>query len=176
MDNKLYWEQFYKEHHIKEPSGFAKALGFKHRSILDMGCGNGRDTSFFDATDNLAVGVDEFAPEGDDFRRMRIEEFIKGRHRYDVLYMRFLLHAIDEKLESEIIEWASCNVNEVYIECRSDKGVVPDATHPRRLISGEKLKLKLVSSGFDIKYFAEQTGFALYGDEDPVIIRLVAKR
>ena len=183
MNNYKYWEQFYKNQHILEPSDFARSLNLRNKRIIDMGCGKGRDTFHFKNLGNNVIGVDEFSPDVAGFKKMKIEDYLKLKcdcgssvdHR-DVLYMRFLLQAIDEDLENDIFNWIIKNIDEIYIECRSDKGIVPDDSHQRRLINGEELKLKVVSSGFDIKYFAEQTGFAPYKNEDPVIIRLVAKR
>ena len=177
MDNRLYWEQFYKDEHIKEPSDFAKTTNLRYRKMIDLGCGNGRDTLYFKSLGTGITGVDEFSPFGSDFINTKIEDFIKNDTVWGALYMRFLLHVIDENLEDDIFAWATQKVDyAIFIECRSDKGIVPDNNHYRRLINGEKLKLKIVSAGFDIKYFAEQTGFAEYKGEDPVIIRLVAKR
>ena len=177
MNNHKYWEQFYDKQPRAEPSDFVKSLGLKNKSILDMGCGNGRDTVFL-ANSNAVMGIDLFVEENQDCKNPQwlkgdIEAFIKhDTKEFDVLYARFLFHAIDAKLQHEILKWAFNNVDEVYIECRSNKGNVPDNTHERRLINSKWILRECLWIGFDIKYFEEKTGFAEYKEENPVIIRM----
>ena len=59
--NKAYWEEFYKSHHDMTPSEFAvfckKWITPKDR-VIDVGCGNGRDTYFLNDY-SKTEGVDE---------------------------------------------------------------------------------------------------------------------
>lgn len=177
MNNYKYWEQFYKNQHMIEPSDFAKSLKLRDKNILDMGCGNGRDSLFF-AQNNAVMGLDLFVEEIQDYKnpawfKSSIEDFIKfNTNEFDVLYARFLFHAIDAELQHNILKWAFNNVKDVYIECRSIRGIEPDNTHERRLINSKWILRECLWMGFDIKYFEENTGFAKYKDEDPIIIRI----
>ena len=177
MNNYKYWEKFYNNQHTTEPSDFAKSLNLRGKSILDMGCGNGRDTLFL-AKNNAVMGLDLFVEEYKDSKnpqwmKCSIEKFIETDTKaFDTLYARFLFHAIDADLQHDILKWAFDNMKEVYIECRSNKGQTPDNTHERRLIHSRWILRECLWLGYDIKYFEESTGFAKYGDEDPIIIRL----
>ena len=159
-----------------EPSNFAKSLNLQGKNILDMGCGNGRDSMFF-ARNNAVMGLDLFIEEIQDYRnptwfRSNIEDFIRlNTDEFDTLYARFLFHAIDAELQHNILKWAFKNVKDVYIECRSSKGKQPDDTHDRRLINSRWLLRECIWIGYNIRYFEENTGFAKYKEEDPVIIR-----
>lgn len=166
-----YWGSFYKYPHTLEPSSFALSLDLHGKTVIDIGCGNGRDTYYFSKS-NEVVGVDQYAPEYGPFKRERLEDYIKADHRADVLYCRFLLHAVDQELEEHILRWGKYNAKNVYIECRSSLGVVPDKTHPRRLINSRDLLQRCLEYGYRPTYFAEDTGFAKTESEDPVIIRL----
>ena len=48
--------------------------------------------------------------------------------------------------------------------------------HYRRFIIPEEIVLKLEVSGFIIEEFIESSGLAALGSEDPVVIRIVAKK
>ena len=58
-----YWAKFYKNYNNKEPSNFAIFINnyFKNKneklSILDCGCGNGRDSYFLSNNFNV-MGID----------------------------------------------------------------------------------------------------------------------
>ena len=48
-------------------------------------------------------------------------------------------------------------------------------THYRRFIDPQVLKLKL-RENYNIEYFEESQGFAKIANEDPLLIRIIAKR
>jgi SAM-dependent methyltransferase len=154
----------------------------KGQSLLDLGCGNGRDSRYFDS-EGLFVTALDLIDNGRDADILyvkhdlteQIDEF--GLNRlFDFVYCRFLLHAVPEEVE-EYILWESYNLlsadGMLCIEARSDKGTAPDE-HYRRLINFDELLLKLCD--FEIVYKTEQRGLAVYGEEDPEIIRIICKR
>ena len=107
-----------------------------------------------------------------------------------VLYCRFVLHAMPLQDEIELLLAA----NEVlplggafYIECRSikdplaSKGKVLSRTervhgHYRRFIVLEELVARLEASGFQVIEQTEQAGLAIHANDDPVVIRIKAKK
>lgn len=46
--------------------------------------------------------------------------------------------------------------------------------HNRRFIEKEELAQQLTETGFQVIYAEEKTGFAPFGDSDPVVLRMVA--
>ena len=48
--------------------------------------------------------------------------------------------------------------------------------HYRRFIIADELTQKLRDAGFEITEFTERAGLAKLGDDDPVVIRLVATK
>jgi hypothetical protein len=168
-----FWREYYSKVKHQEPSPFALSLNYQGQSIIDLGCGTGRDTDHF-ALNNRAVGVDMYAPEK--YIKMSFNQFFDTHtSRYDIAYCRFVLHAIPEYLENTLLDWCAEHVGELAIECRSSKGQVPSNDHFRRLIDPDKLQSSLSKRGYQIKYFLEDTGLAPYGSEDPVIIRVICR-
>ena len=59
--NNLYWNNFYKKFNIKKNSNFSdfilKKIN-KKKKLLEIGCGNGRDTFFFLKKDILCKAFD----------------------------------------------------------------------------------------------------------------------
>ena len=74
-----------------------------------------------------------------------------------------------------------------YVECRSTgdplfrKGEVISSNersegHYRRFIDFNELKSRLIDAGFEIEESLESNGLAIYKDDDPVVIRIIAKK
>ena len=57
-----YWNQFYKKESIRHESTFArftlKKINIKKSRVLDIGCGNGRDSYFFNKKGFKVTGID----------------------------------------------------------------------------------------------------------------------
>ena len=48
--------------------------------------------------------------------------------------------------------------------------------HYRRFIDFNELKSRLIDAGFEIEESLESNGLAIYKDDDPVVIRIIAKK
>ncbi len=173
-----YWEEFYKKFNLQEPSPFAQmAVKYLRKSdvVADMGSGNGRDTYFLANHCKEVVGIDPSnLPDNHNnatFRQHSV--FDMTFDKYDVFYGRFFMHALTEEEEDQLLELLS---GTIILEFRSDKGRVPDNTHYRRLINSWNFFAKLFANEFEILYFEEGRGLAKYGQEDPYIIRIIAKK
>jgi len=108
------------------------------------------------------------------------------------VYARFTLHAIRKHDASECLKWAYNNLDTnglICIEARSTKGDLygkgepvegeKDAFvfgHYRRFINGEELRQELEGLGFVIDKFVEDKGLAAFRDDDPVVVRVIAKK
>lgn len=202
-----YWNQFYeKKPDIEEPSLFAQSIAeqlIAGRTILDLGCGNGRDSLFFesrglnvtaiDASDR-AIGMLQEAHAQKNICFI-CDDFVCSAMiyvgQYDYCYSRFSLHAINEEQENDMIK----NVYAVlktggtfFLEVRSvhdelygkgmkvgENAFIYDG-HYRRFIEKEILEKKLLDNGFKVEYSCEDRGFAPFGEDDPPIIRMILRK
>jgi SAM-dependent methyltransferase len=174
--NETHWSNFYKGAHTLEPSPFARWLNFSGFRIVDFGCGNGRDTRWF-AQANSIIGVDPCAPEGELFQRCTIQDYISQNQtsNVEIVYCRFVLHAIEEDVQWLLFDWARQNGATVYAEFRSSQDVPLITDHERRLIDGNRLLAELLKREFHIEHYQEGHGLARFGSEDPHIIRLITR-
>lgn len=202
-----YWNRFYQANHkIENPSLFATTVGkqlLPNRDILELGCGNGRDSIYFynlglnvtaiDASDSVINMLQKKYQDGnicficDDF--VCSPTIFEGQ--YDYCYSRFSLHAINDEQESEVIK----NVYKVlkengkfFIEVRSvndeiygkgekvGKNSYIYEGHFRRFVVKEELEKKMINAGYIIEYSQEEKNFAPFENTNPRIIRLIARK
>ena len=179
--NKFYWEKYYKKNGIKTRSDFAFFCNKnipKKSKIIDLGCGNGRDSYYFARQGHKVTGVDYSSLPKDKknvtFLKQNIGSFItnlKGSNY--VIYSRFLLHAVGPKILTEILKHSK---GLFFAEARSVSDKSFKADHKRNLIKGNKLILNLIKNKFKILYFKESRNLAILNKQNPVIIRIIAKK
>jgi len=177
--DREYWNRFYSDCSVKiTPSSFALfCMGFiEGGSLIDIGCGNGRDSIYF-----AEKGLDVTAVDIADYYRNLIEfsgvRFIKQdlskfkpEEWFDYAYCRFLFHAVPEDIEDHLL--AVMPVRKMlFIEARSDKDTIDG--HYRRPLNMERFITKLF--GYRIIYKTEQRGLSPYEGDDPMIIRIVCE-
>ena len=179
-----YWKNFYKNYKNAEPSDFAKFISnyfTKNKlKLLDVGCGNGRDSYFLSYKYNV-TGIDKSTKPEDKENC----EFIQGdmvtfdKSDYDIIYSRFTFHSIPDQLQEDLVKTIKPNTY-LCIETRSDKGLnthrVHGDTHYRNLTNIDKLKALLEKYNFEILFILESDGVAIYKEEDPVCIRVICKK
>lgn len=205
--DRLYWNQFYgkKQQALLKPSNFAltvveQMVPGKH--LLELGCGNGRDSLFFSSKGIYVTGVDasdkvihhlQSSIEDNDKAIFICDNFVKCRalyqRQYDYIYSRFTLHSITEEQEDELLQnirEAMIPGSKLFIEARTihddiyGKGteVAPNAFvydgHFRRFIEPGFLKKKMLEYGYEILSFEENKGFSVTEESDPVLLRVVA--
>ena len=205
-DNR-YWNDFYsKRKLIKKPSSFAIEI-VKYldadKTLLELGCGNGRDSFFFAehgvnviALDlsNQVIDIDKESSENKaitflikDFTRLNNNEF----GSLDYIYSRFTLHSVDKTDYQRTIEWASNNLNEekglFFIEARTIKdplyGVgeaVKDdgfiTTHYRRFFKVQEIMNELKDLGFNLLHVSENYTDSWYKQDEAVVIRVICEK
>lgn len=200
-----YWNDFYKKNPpaSMQESRFARFVAKyveKGRTLVDIGCGNGRDSFFFgrlglsvvgiDASDEIISSLSRVASAGHSFVCGNfINEKTVYDNRADYFYSRFSLHAINEDGQNELIKNVYGSLSEggkffIEVRCVRDskygKGeeVEPNAFildgHYRRFIVMEDLLSELIKAGFHIKYAEQEKGFAPFNGDDSEIIRIVA--
>lgn len=206
--DKNYWEKYYSSQKAPEqPSLFAKFVMNNYvkegTDLLELGCGNGRDSIFFARHGIKVTAIDQCAEDIDLLnKKTKINnlkfvcaDFTKLDNvtLFDYVYSRFTLHSISEQEESDVVLWTAKNIKsggKFFIEARGVKNELyklgnpvlgqPDAyiyeNHYRRFIHLNVLLGKLSRAGFEIIYSKEESGFAPFGDTDYVFIRVVASK
>ena len=198
MINKEYWDQFYKlDIAPKEESDFAKFVlqyindnEIRTERLIDVACGNGRDTCFFQKNGIQSSGVDLSIEIENDYVK-----FIKGDilefdyTAFGLVYMRFIVHALKESELDILLQRISNSTNNpyIFIETRSSKGINDEpkaetffkssigAEHFRMLYSKEYFTEK-VHSKFEILYSKEADNFSVYKSDNPVCLRFILKK
>ncbi len=202
---KKHWDTFYKSAVApSKPSPFAEHVADRigeQVTVLEVGCGNGRDASLFGDIGHSVVALDA-SEKAIQFCQKNCQrpsiKFIWGTadklaqiegEKFDVVYSRFCIHAMTRREEANFMEAASKLIKpdgKIFIECRSihdalaREGEVISLTerihgHYRRFIVLDELKKTMISTVFDILEAVESKGLAKFGDEDPVVIRIEAR-
>lgn len=174
----------------------------KQCHILEFGCGNGRD-SFYFSKKHRVTAIDEstVVVEANQLRASHEGilniEFLKGEYGtqinglpacVDVIYSRFVMHAMSEVAETRALaeSWRLLKTGgKLFLEFRTildplmEMGIKLSETerktdHYRRFIDFSLFCKKLEGIGFFIEYRIEKQGLATYGNDDPVVARIVA--
>ena len=206
VDNTIYWNQYYKNRVCStEPSPFAQyvaTLVAPGKYLIELGCGNGRDAVYF-AQEGLRVTAFDLSREAItdlQSRALPNTQFICGDfvnaeiHQpecYDYAYSRFTLHSINASQEQILLRNVYRGLRaggKLFIEVRGirdplyGKGKLVERNayfydnHYRRFLVMDELTESLEQIGFQVEYAQESIGFAPYGNDDPMVIRVVAKK
>lgn len=205
--HKAYWDSYYKKDIVtRAPSGFAQFAATymkKGHQLIELGCGNGRDSIFFaqngiktTSIDLSSTAIDLVKQHAGELAIFAVcDDFVKSKVlfsiEYDYCYSRWTMHSIDEEQQEELLE----NVYNAlrpdglfFIEARTihddiyGKGetIGSDAYiydgHYRRFLTLDKLMERLKSKGFSIEHSEEGRGFSKTEESDPVLLRIVARK
>jgi hypothetical protein len=174
-----YWESFYRDFEVNKPSYFARWFLETYPDLsgqlIDIGCGNGRD-SYYLSKGFQVIGVDRACKPDNTmnaiFFQTDIKEMMAQIKSPDVVYMRFLFHAVSPQVQNLILKWAK---KYIAIEARTiDDEPEVYRQHKRWLVDPKKLKKQL--KDFKILHWEEGQGLSPFRGEDPHLIRVVAKR
>ena len=211
MDDKKYWTEYYsKNSKPTAASTFAEFILPKldsNKNLIELGCGNARDSIYF-AQNNLNVlAVDQVQEEIDYLTENHNEENILfvcddftnlantshdiiNETDFDYIYSRFTFHSINEAKEDRTLDWIGDNLDKggcFLLEARSlndpmfkqGKSLSETenyTTHYRRYMNLDKIIEKLESRNFEIIYHVEDNNLAVYKDDNPYVIRIIAKK
>lgn len=210
MDDKEYWSEYYSTHQKPtDASTFAEFVIDKMeegKTLVELGCGNGRDSVFFSKNGIKVVAVDQvddeiaflnenYANENlcfvcDDFTNLveSTDEKIKNTN-FDYIYSRFTFHSIKLEQENRTLDWISNNLKGglFFLEVRSlndpmfkQGKALSDTenftTHYRRYMDLNQFIAKLENLGFEILFKIEDKDLAPYKDDNPYVIRIIAKK
>lgn len=203
--DKSYWIEYYrKDLAPREPSRFALDIIEKlekGKSLLELGCGNGRDSIFFsrnglnvtaiDQAENVIAELNQKYADieflADDF----VESYLFLQREFDYIYSRFTLHTITKNEQSKVLDRAYNCLKDgglLFIEARSTKDFIYGLgekvgehefiyeDHYRRFVDKAELEEELTSRGFKITMSEEGRGFAPLKDQDPILLRVIARK
>lgn len=206
MDYKYWNEYYKKNIAPNEPSKFAKdILKYleSEKKLIELGCGNGRDAIFLSDNNINVVAIDQSESSinnlkasvlndnidfvADDF----IETKLLEKESFDYVYSRFTLHSICEEQEDKLLNGVYKALKKeglLLIEVRSIKDDIFGLgekiarntyiynNHSRRFIVLDELLEKLTAVGFKIDFADENNNYAIYKDQNPIVIRIIARK
>ena len=205
-----YWNNYYsKKQQNRQPSLFAQYilenyLVDEKPSLIELGCGNGRDSIYFGERGLNVVAIDQAEKEIDflqnKFSEVKNLEFklgdftdLENEKIYDIVYSRFTLHSINSVQQNRVLNWSYNQLNKgglFCIEVRGKKNELykkgekvtdeKDAyiydNHFRRFLEFDTFCNELKEIGFTIEYSKESKGFAPFNNTDEMFIRVIAKK
>lgn len=212
MDQK-YWDAFYEKNtELDEPSSFAVFClkhflnDYPHKSIIEFGCGNGRDAFYFALNKFKVIGIDH-SPKAIEKNNLtlksnQLEEklrFFEGefqtliesyKEQFSIIYSRFTMHAVNQQTEDEILNKAYEHLPDggiLLLEFRTINDPLMQqgesigkyeriTTHYRRFIDASGFVSKCIGIGFKLKYFVEKDNLSIYKEDNPVLARIVLEK
>jgi SAM-dependent methyltransferase len=174
--------------------------------ILELGCGNGRDSFAFLHRDLPVIAL--YACQVAIADNLKYQESLnlktKGKFltfyfadldalnidNVNTIYSRFVLHAIPENLEDKILDFATEKLpkgGRMLHEFRTirdplmQQGEVLSeteclTTHYRRFLNPDVFREKLAMRDWKEIFFVESDGLAVFGNENPIVARIVAEK
>jgi cyclopropane fatty-acyl-phospholipid synthase-like methyltransferase len=203
-DRTGYWDDYYASRSSVArplPSQFATFVAGELTGqcrVVELGCGNGRDSIFFASYGHDVTGVDgsESAVKGCQtlaealgvearFLHSSIDDpELPGRlgraGEHDgqlVIYARFFVHAITDEEEKDFFALATqlTSPGDVlaveYRTVRDQSGAKVTDAHYRRFVAPSSFQANALASGFEVTYAAEGFGFAKYKQDDAYCAR-----
>jgi ubiquinone/menaquinone biosynthesis C-methylase UbiE len=199
-----YWNIFYKKFNLTKPSLFAKFVLKKLKTntlLLEVGCGNGRDTFFFIKNKIKCIAYDISKTAINKNRKINNKVFYNknickrrntlNKNYFNYIYARFFLHTINEN-EQKYFFLNSYNMLKrngfIYLEFRTINDILFKkgkkishneriTNHYRRFIDPVDLLKELkINFNFKIIYCKSSTRFAIFNKQRPYVCRLILKK
>lgn len=213
-NNQLFWGEYYKNNtdSIEDNSLFSMFVYDNYINkynqqnvylkIADLGCGNCRDSIFFSQKGNICYAVDTSGVIEKEYQNCNliiddVEEVLKCsklQTLFDIVYMRWFLHANDYEKSKNIFNYAVNNLksnglicievrslndielkkNSKYDECDNSY----ETTHKRWLYTIDICKKLAIDNDCDIlyceeDYFSPNTNTET---ENPLLIRFICRK
>ncbi len=190
---------------LKNPSPFARWVNSEFASastLVDAGCGGGRDTRLFARTGRPVIGVDyslgavlranrwaaRRAPNASfellnfyDTRAALAMGARLSRHDHPLdLYARFVLHALEDRGRANFWRMASMALRgggRLFVEFRTERDRRNShvfGTHFRRYLDPDLVVAEIEAIGGRVVHQEAGTGLAPFRSEDPHVCRIVA--
>lgn len=208
-DDSVYWNNYYKKQLAPvHPSSFAEYIHKyleEGKKLVDLGCGNGRDTKFFGRCNLSVIGVDSAKDVieklkgeneydnityiNDDFTQSKI----LFQQNFDYCYSRFTMHAINKTQQDLLLRNvydSLCKGGYLFVEARTTKDAIFGLgtkvegeenayvyeEHYRRFIDVNAFINQLENMGFEIVESIESADLSKHGNSNPTLMRVVAKK
>jgi SAM-dependent methyltransferase len=170
------------------------------KKLIDLGCGNGRDSKFFCHNGLKVTAIDSSKKAIDSFEESLpifavCNDFVKTKALscldFDYCYARWSVHAINLAQQNVLLPnlYRSLKNGGLFLsESRSinDKKYKQGKPlgmyeffcdgHYRRFLDPVAFLEQLESVGFEIIFFEESDRFSVMGEDSPTLIRTVAKK
>ena len=200
----MYWEKFYKK--IKKrrlsQSRFANFVLKRIKrncTLIDFGCGDGRDTFFFSKYIQKTLGIDSCSyviKENNLIKNKKVQFLnynIKNKNLYtelkkfishkskNIVYARFFLHALTNTEIKKFFFVAKKLIKKngsIFIEYRTEKDKKNKKifkNHYRNFINPNNLEKILIKFNLKSIFFKEGKGMAIYKKEDAYVARHIIK-
>ena len=203
-----YWNKFYEKFNVKKASNFAKYIYRKNfisnkSKILEIGCGNGRDTFYFLKKNIKTIAIDKSFKAiknnkkkidhvffCNDISKIDLKniKFYK-KYKCNLVYARFFLHTLNfrsEKFFFNFCEKILPRNGKILLEFRTikdpliSKGKKISPTeritdHYRRFID-PSLLLITIKKKFVPIFMVQGFGLARYKKENPHVCRIIFKK
>ena len=210
MDKKYWNNYYYKKNGVDFPTPFASFCMEKYFSkkleIIEIGCGNGRDSKFFAQNGLIIHSIDQSdIVINNNINQKKKTDYDQNLKYYandftqcladfsniDAVYSRFSLHSINENQQNKVFQqvFKLLKIEGLFLfECRTKKDPLFNegeslsedekyTDHYRRFIDSHQVKNYLIEKvGFKLEYFVESNDLAIYNDENPVVARFVLKK
>ena len=197
IDDNDYWNKFYQANGvIHNPSIFARHVENNYfepgKTLLELGCGNGRDAIFFAEKGKKVSALDLSAQTIQNLSSLNVKnsEFfnqdfsqLSNFKNFDYVYSRFTLHSIDDETEKMVFQQLPKVLKTgglFLLEARSLKDEELTKTfgtdHFRRYLDYEETVNKIERLNFRVIEKIESQGLSPYQDEDPFLIRIIAEK
>ncbi len=204
-ENAAYWDKFYGDQQgPTTPSDFALFVARQFPQlafVVDVGCGNGRDSSFFlglgvpvlavDQSE-VAIGALQKKHVGENLVSFaaniespdlifKIDRWLKSieSNCEGIIYARFFLHAINDEQEDAFLDavskWAKIHPITICLEFRTQhdaQRTKVTAHHYRRYMDPKAFLSRANAAGLRSTYFAEGLGFARLGADNAHVARV----
>jgi SAM-dependent methyltransferase len=205
-----YWENEYNNvRALPPPSQFAAFIcqeASPRATIIEFGCGSGRDIIFFAQQGFKTIGVDASSSSIRLCEQIAVERGVEGIHLLQsdvrdaglsscileklhdqksaeiIIYSRFFLHAITNEDEDAFLALAArLGQGAVKLACefRTPRDIYlkkETNAHYRRFVDPYSFVARSAKYGFNVVYAIEGFGFAKYKHDDAYVARLIFTR
>lgn len=197
IDDHDYWNKFYAANGVvHKPSSFARHTEDNYfeygKTLLELGCGNGRDAIFFAEKGKKVSALDLSSQTIQRLSSMNLknasffnQDFsrLSNFKDFDYVYSRFTLHSISDESEKMVLQQLPKVIKSgglFLLEARSLKDEKLAKTfgkgHFRRYLDYEATVTKIERLNFKVLEKVESQGLSPYQNENPFLIRIVAEK